>query len=124
MDKQYLLTGSILGMLAVGLGAFGAHALEGVLMANNRTETYDTAVQYHMFHALAVFFTGLLGQNRPHRLINMAGLLFTLGTVIFSGSLYVLSITNLTILGAITPIGGLCFIAGWIFLIYYFFRIY
>lgn len=118
MDKRYLITGSIFAVLAVVLGAFGAHALEGVLEANNRKETYDTAVQYHMFHALAILLVSLITKQKPHRLLNLSNVLFTIGIVVFSGSLYVLCITNQTFLGAITPIGGLCFIAGWLVLIY------
>ncbi|MEQ8583254.1 MAG: DUF423 domain-containing protein [Marinoscillum sp.] len=119
MDKKHLLTGSVLAVTAVGLGAFGAHALSATLEAFGRKDTYDTAVQYHMFHAIAILFVSLINKNGPHQLLTWAIRLFLFGTLIFSGSLYVLCMTNLSILGAITPIGGLLFIGGWITLIIY-----
>lgn len=124
MDKKQLIFGSTLALLAVMLGAFGAHALEAVLTANDRVATYDTAVQYHMFHALAILICGVIYSQRPHRLIKTSSWLFTAGTAIFSGSLYVLSISGLTFLGAITPLGGLCFMAGWVVLIVYLIKHY
>lgn len=124
MDKKYLITGSILALLAVCLGAFGAHALEMILEANERKETYDTAVQYHMFHALAIILACLIAHHKPHRLLKTTALLFIAGIFIFSGSLYILAVTNQAMLGAVTPIGGLCFIAGWFVLIFYLIRNY
>ncbi|MEO7723229.1 MAG: DUF423 domain-containing protein [Chthoniobacterales bacterium] len=97
-----------LGFLAVGLGAFGAHALKNILQTNDTTEAWKTAVLYHVVHALALLLLALLPTaNRA------AASLFIAGVVLFSGSLYLLALTNVKWLGAITPIGGLCFLAGW-----------
>lgn len=115
-SKQLLLTGAILGFLSVALGAFGAHALKATLAANNRIETFDTAVKYQFFHALAFLFAGLwIGQGTWN-----GGYAWLLGTILFSGSLYVLSITNSTALPIVlsTPAGGVCFLIGWTMLIY------
>ncbi len=98
--------------LAVGLGAFGAHALKGTLQTNDTVEVWKTAVLYHFVHALALLVLAALpALNRA------ASSLFVVGIVIFSGSLYFLALTNIKWLGAITPLGGLCFLAGWICLV-------
>lgn len=114
--KTTLILAAILGALSVGIGAFGAHSLEATLTANGRLETYETAVKYQFYHALAIFLLGILMINLNSSYFGYAVWSFLIGTIIFSGSLYVLSITNITWLGAITPIGGLAFILGWIFL--------
>jgi uncharacterized membrane protein YgdD (TMEM256/DUF423 family) len=95
--------------LGVALGAFGAHALKGTLEANHTTEIWKTAVLYHFIHALALLVLAALPT-----LNRVAGSLFVAGIVIFSGSLYLLALTNVKWLGAITPLGGLCFLAGWV----------
>lgn len=114
-NKQLLLSGAILGLLSVALGAFGAHAFKGVLTANNRVDTYELAVRYQFIHAIALLFAGLwVGQD------TWAGGYFWLaGVVLFSGSLYVLSFTNSTAPYVVfsTPLGGLMFLIGWISLI-------
>ena len=98
--------------LAVALGAFGAHSLKGILSANDTLEIWKTAVLYHLAHAIALLALALQGaQNRG------AFILLVAGVVIFSGSLYLLALTNVRWLGAITPLGGLCFLAGWAWLI-------
>lgn len=117
MAKQHLIIGSILAGMAVMLGAFGAHALEGTLEAFGRKDTYGTAVQYHMFHALGILAVALLMRYKEHRQLAITSYLFLSGVVLFSGSLYLLSVTNITTLGAITPIGGVMFIAGWVVLV-------
>lgn len=95
--------------LGVALGAFGAHALKGTLAANDTAEVWKTAVLYHFIHALALLVLAALpATNRA------AAGLFIAGIVIFSGSLYLLALTNIRWLGAITPLGGLCFLAGWV----------
>ena len=119
MGKQQLIIGSILGALVVGIGAFGAHALNPILVANGRLDTFETAVQYHMFHTLAILIVGILMKQKTHQLLKLVSFLFLFGILIFSGSLYVLSITNITVLGAITPLGGVSFISGWILLCVY-----
>jgi len=117
MQKATLLFATISGAIAVGIGAFGAHGLQKILEANNRLETFDTAVKYHFYHTLVLLFLGLYmhyAQDKSY--LNIASLAFMFGIIIFSGSLYTLSVTNIKILGAITPLGGLGFIAGWVFL--------
>ncbi|WP_226391033.1 DUF423 domain-containing protein [Penaeicola halotolerans] len=107
---------AILGFLAVSIGAFGAHALEATLTENGRLDTFETAVKYHFYHALALLLVGLLMRDHDSKYLSYAAISFVMGIVIFSGSLYTLSLTNIRILGAITPIGGVGFILGWIFI--------
>jgi len=114
MNQRYtILWGSALGLLAVTIGAFGAHALKAMLTANARLETYELAVRYQFYHALAMLLLGSLMNPYPSKLLQYAGLFFLIGTLLFSGSLYVLSFTGIGKLGAITPLGGVCFIVGW-----------
>lgn len=115
--KTILILGGILGVLSVGIGAFGAHGLEATLTANARMDTFETAVKYQFYHTFALILLGILMLNVQSNYFNYAGISFLVGIVIFSGSLYTLSLTNMTWLGAITPIGGLAFILGWIFMI-------
>ncbi|TAE68342.1 MAG: DUF423 domain-containing protein [Bacteroidetes bacterium] len=111
--KLFILLGSILGGLSVALGAFGAHSLEALLIKNNRLQTYQTAVEYQFYHALALILVGILAQYFSQKWLYYAGYCLFFGVVIFSGSLYILSLTNIKWLGAITPIGGLLFLIGW-----------
>jgi len=98
--------------LGVALGAFGAHALKGTLETNQTVEVWKTAVLYHFVHALALLVLAAFPAfNRA------TGMLFVAGIVLFSGSLYLLALTNVKWLGAITPLGGLCFLAGWAWLV-------
>lgn len=117
MQKLFLIIGSIFGVLSVVIGAFGAHALKNLLESSARTETFETAVKYQFYHALALILLGVLLFNLKHQLFNYAGYSFVIGTIIFSGSLYILSLTGIAKFGMITPIGGLFMIAGWIFLL-------
>jgi uncharacterized membrane protein YgdD (TMEM256/DUF423 family) len=112
--RVILLTGIALSGLSVVIGAFGAHALKETLAGTGRAETFELAVRYQFYHALAMLAVGIVAEryNDPRTLL--AGWFFLLGVIFFSGSLYVLSLTGITILGAITPIGGLFFIAGWL----------
>ncbi|MEK4523286.1 MULTISPECIES: DUF423 domain-containing protein [unclassified Psychrobacillus] len=117
--KFFIIAGAINGFLSVALGAFGAHLLEG-RVADKYLATWETAVQYQMFHALALVAIGILMSSKllgPVSQLNVAGYLILAGIVIFSGSLYVLSLTGISILGAITPIGGVAFLIGWVMLI-------
>ena len=107
---------SISGALAVGLGAFGAHALKAKLEASNLLSTYQTAVQYHFYHTLLLIALGLVMYKIDSHWLSYAGYTTIAGIFLFSGSLYALCLTNVRWLGAITPIGGLCFILGWVFL--------
>lgn len=103
--------------VAVGAGAFGAHALRDHFTEFPRLEsTYETAVRYHVIHALAVLFTAWAAGRWPGSFVNSAGYLFLAGIVLFSGSLYILSLTDKGWVGAITPLGGLAFLAGWLML--------
>lgn len=95
-QQKSLLAGALLGALGVALGAFGAHALKPMLTASGRLETYELAVRYEFYHALALLLTGALQQFINSNFIKRASLFFLLGTVLFSGSLYLLSIANNT----------------------------
>ncbi|ARJ39463.1 DUF423 domain-containing protein [Sporosarcina sp. P21c] len=115
----FIIAGAINAAIAVGFGAFGAHALKDRL-SEHYLAVWETAVQYQMFHAIALLAIGILMSNAllgPSTQLSWAGYLILAGIVIFSGSLYVLSLSGIGILGAITPIGGVAFIAGWIMLI-------
>ena len=114
--RTSLLWGAAMGGLAVAIGAFGAHALKPLLEASGRAETFELAVRYQFYHALALLVTGAIMNQVESKLLRYCGLFFALGIVFFSGSLYVLCFSGLGILGAITPIGGVFFILGWIFL--------
>lgn len=113
MAKIFLTLASLSGMTAVILGAFGAHALKDRL-DDYSMGVFETAVQYHFYHSLALLAVGIIALQQPQTsLLKSSGWLFFLGILVFSGSLYTLSITGVKWLGAITPLGGLAFIAGW-----------
>jgi len=115
--KQIIQTSAIFGAIAVGIGAFGAHGLKVILAETGRLETFETAVKYHFYHSLAILMVGILSIIKPDwKQLSTAAILMSIGILIFSGSLYVLSLTGITWLGAITPLGGVAFIAGWGFL--------
>jgi uncharacterized membrane protein YgdD (TMEM256/DUF423 family) len=114
--KIILVSGSVLGFLSVALGAFGAHALKDFLSANQRMATFETAVQYQMYHSLALVATGILALVLPKIDFGWIGLLFLIGIFIFSGSLYILCATGIRWLGAITPLGGVSFLVAWMWL--------
>ena len=102
------ITAAATGLLAIALGAFGAHALRGVLEANQTRDLWNTAVLYHLVHAPALLW---VATSEPF--LQGAILCWTAGIVLFSGSLYALALTKISVLGAITPIGGLLLMAGW-----------
>jgi uncharacterized membrane protein YgdD (TMEM256/DUF423 family) len=111
----WIRIGAISAALAVAAGAFGAHGLREMLAASGRAETFETAVRYHMAHALALVAVGLLGLHAGRGTdLEVAGWSFLVGTVLFSGSLYGLSLSGPRWLGPITPLGGVAFIVGWI----------
>lgn len=117
--KLFIIAGAINGFLAVAFGAFGAHALKEKL-SEKYLAIWETAVQYQMFHALALIAVGILMSSKllgPVSTLNTAGYLILAGIILFSGSLYVLSLTGIGVLGAITPIGGVAFLVGWIMII-------
>jgi uncharacterized membrane protein YgdD (TMEM256/DUF423 family) len=95
------------------LGAFGTHGLKDRL-APDMLEVWRTGVQYHLIHALAAVIAGVLLRSTGTKLVRVAGWLFIAGTVLFSGSLYALAVSGVRILGAITPFGGVCYLAGWV----------
>jgi len=116
MHKISLLIGSGLGALGVMIGAFGAHAFKTILEQNQRVATFETAVKYHFFHALAMILLGILMDRYPGKFLNLSMWAYLIGIVLFSGSLYILSLTGNTKWGAIAPIGGISLVAGWVFL--------
>ncbi|MBR3118202.1 DUF423 domain-containing protein [Oceanobacillus profundus] len=112
--KLFLLLGAINGFLAVALGAFGAHGLEGKL-SEKAIATWEKAVDYQMFHTMALFVTGLLLAKFPNvSSLAAAGWLFLIGIILFSGSLYIYSLTSVKTFAMITPIGGVAFLIGWV----------
>lgn len=111
-----LLMAAFFGATGVALGAFGAHGLADILEANGREDTFRTATLYHLVHALALFGLGILATQVNSSLLNYAGYAFVAGIVLFSGSLYILSIFDVRIMGAVAPIGGTAFIIGWVLL--------
>ena len=113
-SKKIIITGAILGALSVGLGAFGAHALKDLLVKNGRLETYDLAVKYQFYHTLALLMLAALKEHLNVRFAVWSGWCFLFGTILFSGSLYILSLSGLTLWGAVTPFGGILLISGWI----------
>jgi uncharacterized membrane protein YgdD (TMEM256/DUF423 family) len=113
MDRTFLLIGAVLGFLGVALGAFGAHGLRSRL-SPDMLGVFETGVRYQMYHVFALLIVAAaIGHIGSARLLVMAGWCFLAGILIFSGSLYALALTSTGVLGAITPIGGLAFLAGW-----------
>jgi uncharacterized membrane protein YgdD (TMEM256/DUF423 family) len=113
MNRNILLAGAVFMALGVLFGGFGAHALKKIL-SPDMLVVYNTGVEYQFYHALGLLLVGLIGFRIESKWLNWSGILMIFGIIIFSGSLYALSISGLKILGAITPIGGLAFVAGWI----------
>ena len=107
------IAGALAAAVAVGAGAFGAHTLKA-LVAPERLDTFKTAAQYQMYHALALLFVGWMLEQNNQTLIRWAAGLLLVGMLLFSGSLYVLVLADTAWLGAITPLGGVAFIAGWL----------
>ena len=99
--------------LAVAAGAFGAHALK-TRLSPELLSTFEVGVRYHAYHGLALLAVALLAERRPSGAVSFAGLAFAAGTIVFSGSLYLLALTGVRSLGAVTPFGGLLFLAGWL----------
>ena len=112
MDRTFLLVGALAAFIGVALGAFGAHGLRSRL-STEMLGVFETGVRYQMYHALAILIVALAVARIDGWLIRAAGWLFTGGIILFSGSLYVLALSGITMLGAVTPIGGLAFLAGW-----------
>jgi uncharacterized membrane protein YgdD (TMEM256/DUF423 family) len=116
LAKTFLLLGSVAMVLAVALGAFGAHGLKKTLPPDLMA-IYETAVNYHFYHALGLLAVGLLALHLPESaLLRWTGILLMVGVLLFSGSLYALSLSGIRGLGAITPFGGMAFITAWLLL--------
>jgi len=113
MFRVLLLLAALFGFTGVGLGAFAAHGLKGQLSAEYLA-VFQTGVHYQMLHALALLALAALWQRLPGRLLRAAGVCFCVGILLFSGSLYALTLSGIGALGMITPVGGLMFLAGWL----------
>lgn len=113
MDRLFFVLGSLSALIGVGLGAFAAHILKGRL-APDMLATFETGARYQMYHALGLLAVAWAATRWPGTAVTAAGWLFVAGTLLFSGSLYLLSATGQRWLGAITPLGGLCFLLGWL----------
>jgi len=113
VNRRWLLLGALSAAVAVAAGAFGAHGLKSMLGAD-RLAVWDTAARYQLIHALALVALGSLAARRHGGPLQAGGWLFVAGTVLFSGSLYLLAVTGVRWLGAVTPLGGVAFIAGWL----------
>ncbi len=116
MQKYILIIGALAAALAVGLGAFGAHALSGFLENSGRQDTYETAVKYQFYHSLALLLIGAVMFRIEDALLPYAGMAMILGIIFFSGSLYLICFTGAAKLGMVAPVGGLLFIIGWLLL--------
>lgn len=113
MLNRYGALGALYALLAVAFGAFGAHGLKDVL-DEDMLEVFETGVRYQMYHGLALLVIAVLSERVSNvRLIRRGAMLLHIGIILFSGSLYVLSLSGVKVLGAITPLGGVCFIVGW-----------
>jgi len=117
-SRLTLAIASLSGMIAVMLGAFGAHALKSMLTQYGRLETYELAVKYHFYHTLALLAIGLLMERISGKSLRASAMAMLVGLILFSGSLYVLAIFNTTIVVFITPVGGVFLICGWALLSY------
>jgi uncharacterized membrane protein YgdD (TMEM256/DUF423 family) len=113
MDKTFMFAGALLGGIGVAIGAFGAHGLRGRL-SPEMLAVFETGVRYHMYHALAILATAAVLPRIDGRAVLVAGWSFIAGIVLFSGSLYALALSGVSTLGAITPLGGVAFLIGWI----------
>jgi uncharacterized membrane protein YgdD (TMEM256/DUF423 family) len=115
MERHFLGIGALSACISVAAGAFGAHALAG-MVTPDRLVVWETAARYQMYHALALMIVAYLVSQKAAGAARLSGWLFLGGTLIFSGSLYTLVLTGVTMLGAITPIGGVALVAGWLVL--------
>ena len=111
-----LIVGALYGLLGVAFGAFGAHALRARLTPD-LLAVWKTGVEYQFYHAAALLLIGLWARQQPSTALNVAGICFALGVLLFSGSLYALALSGVRGLGAITPVGGLLFLVGWLALL-------
>jgi uncharacterized membrane protein YgdD (TMEM256/DUF423 family) len=117
-SKATLAIAAVSGLLAVILGASGAHALKPMLIASGHLDAFKTAVDYHFYHTFALLVAGIMLKQQHSRLISFASLSFLVGIVLFSGSLYLISLATVSGIGILTPIGGVFFIVGWALLFF------
>lgn len=116
-SRYIIFMGCLLMALTVAIGAFGAHGLRDFLIKNERLGTFNTAVEYQFLHSLGIIICGILARSFPkNKMIRRSVFFFLGGIVLFSGALYVLCITQISLMGTVAPIGGLSFIAGWLIL--------
>jgi uncharacterized membrane protein YgdD (TMEM256/DUF423 family) len=123
MKHRILIIGFISGAIAVGFGAFGAHALKEFLIETERVETYQTAVEYHFYHTFGIIILGILHGLFNRSRIETSAWIMLIGIILFSGSLYALCFTGLGIIAWITPIGGIVLIFSWLSAAYAFWKI-
>lgn len=116
MNRFFIQAGAVLGALAVALGAFGAHALKDYLAQINRADTFETAVKYQFYHAIALIMVGVLSKEFSSNTLQWSGRLLFAGVLIFAGALYTICFTGITAFGAVAPIGGSLLIIGWLLL--------
>lgn len=117
LQRKLIVLGALLGGLSVAIGAFGAHSFKVLLATNGRTETFELAVRYQFYHALALLIMASLAEKLDGGKLSWSTLFITGGTIVFSGSLYTLSLSGITIWGAVTPLGGVLLLLGWLFLL-------
>lgn len=113
LSQRFLVLGTVFAGLAVAAGAFGAHALKEIL-DEHRLQVFDTAARYQMYHAFGLCIVAWAMDRYPGQRLEQTGWLFTIGILLFSGSLYVVSLAGVRWMGAVTPIGGAAFLAGWL----------
>ena len=121
--REWIIIGAIFAALSVLIGAFGAHGLKGKISTEDLV-IFEVGVRYQMYHALALILLGLIGVSMPEKILIFPGIFFCLGIIIFSGSLYLMVLTNMRWLGAITPIGGALLIFGWLSLVFKIYKNY
>jgi uncharacterized membrane protein YgdD (TMEM256/DUF423 family) len=122
MPRTFFILGSMSGFLSVALGAFGAHSLKETL-SPEMLGIFETGVRYQFYHSIALFLVGFISAKFSHSVFSKAGWFFVAGILLFSGSLYLLAISGVGWVGAITPFGGVAFLAGWAFLAWGFWQV-
>lgn len=122
MPRLFFIAGSLIALAGVAAGAFGAHTLRDILTPD-RLEVFETAVRYQMYHAFALFVAGWATEKFEMAQFIKAGWMFLAGVALFSGSLYILVATEIRWMGAVTPVGGMAFLAGWFFLAWGFWKL-
>lgn len=122
MDKKTIfIYATVLAGLGVALGAIGSHALKETLLSKGRTDTFETAVRYQLYHAMAMFVVGILYACK-NKILSIVAIFFLSGAILFSGSLYLLSLTSMSWVVYLTPLGGMLMIGGWVLLLFYFLK--